>query len=93
MQNKPRLDAVSGGLRSRQGRATLRNRSDRPVARGVLLPLDGSAETLAGEASSSLRRAKDFSPDLLARLEAHGRAYAAKHGNPFDWFKRDEGRS
>src|SRR5262249_50273377 len=80
MQNKPRLDAVSGGLHGRKGRATVRVRSDRPVARGVLLPVDGGRGPNPSEPSSSLRRAKDPSPDLIARLEAGARDYAAKHG-------------
>jgi hypothetical protein len=34
-------------------------------------------------------RAKDISAELLARIQAGGREYRAKHGNPFDWFGRE----
>jgi hypothetical protein len=37
-------------------------------------------------AGAPLKRSKDFSPELLARLDAHALEYAAKYGNPFDWF-------
>jgi hypothetical protein len=86
MQNKPRLDDVSGRLQRREGGRTVRGRADRSLARGILLSVDGDREADGTATSSSLRRAKDFSPELLARLEANGREYAAKYGNPFDWF-------
>ena len=86
MQNKPRLDDVSGRLQRREGGRAIRLRSNGPLARGLLLPVDGGREVDADEANNSLRRAKDFAPELLARLEANGREYAAKYGNPFDWF-------
>jgi hypothetical protein len=31
-------------------------------------------------------RSKDFSAALLADIQSGARSYAAKHGNPFDWF-------
>jgi hypothetical protein len=34
-------------------------------------------------------RSKDISAELLARIQAGGREYRAKHGNPFDWFGRE----
>jgi hypothetical protein len=35
-------------------------------------------------------RSKDISAELLARIQAGGREYRAKHGNPFDWFERTD---
>jgi hypothetical protein len=49
-----------------------------PQVGAVQSPSDRDVE---GRVSS-----KEFSPELLLLLGAHAREYAARHGNPFDWF-------
>jgi hypothetical protein len=51
-----------------------RSQEGRPARQEPDQPLEGRV------------RSKDFSAALLADIQSGARSYAAKHGNPFDWF-------